>query len=317
MFDRHERGGWNPEERSAIKRAHPPSGLALHRLRPCRRRGSPPAGLGRVPIGYGDRGAPDRTGHHPCRSGSGAQSPAFHQPATRRCPVVCHEHLPRRLLRLDRDPGGGSAPLASWAVLRDLAAAGLAALAFSALMWFVFGMTGGRPSDASLAGYNLDYPVAIVAAAVAVTMAALPYLSRSVQRLLELVIGLAAVATVVAGDGLPVNVAASVALGWGTAALLHLIFGSPLGLPSGAELAVVLDDLGVPVSALSPAEHQVWGVARTPAPTSRVGPSPSPSTAATPPTPSCSPRPAASSSIGTRGRLSRSPGSNRSSTRRT
>ena len=60
----------------------------------------------------------------------------------------------------------------------------------------------------------------------------------------------------------PVNVAASVALGWGTAALLHLIFGSPLGLPSGEELAVVLDDLGVPVSGLSPADHQVWGVAR-------------------------------------------------------
>ncbi len=146
-------------------------------------------------------------------------------------------------------------------VLRDLAAAGLVALAFSALMWIVFGTTGGRPHDASLAGYNLDYPVAIVAVAVAVTMAALPYLSRPVQRLVELVIGLAAVATVVAGDGLPVNVAASVALGWGAAAFVHLVFRSPLGLPSGEELAVVLDDLGVRVSTLAPAGHQVWGVA--------------------------------------------------------
>jgi uncharacterized membrane protein YbhN (UPF0104 family) len=148
------------------------------------------------------------------------------------------------------------------AVLRDLVVAGLAACGLSALLWLVFGMTGGRPNDASLAGYNLDYPVAIVAAAVAVAMAALPYLSRTIQRLVELVIGLAAVATVVAGDGLPVNVAASVALGWGAAALVHLVFGSPLGLPSGEELAVVLADLGVPVSTMSPAEHQVWGVAR-------------------------------------------------------
>ena len=31
-------------------------------------------------------------------------------------------------------------------VLRDLATAGLAAFAFSALMWLVFGMTGGRPN---------------------------------------------------------------------------------------------------------------------------------------------------------------------------
>ena len=134
------------------------------------------------------------------------------------------------------------------AILRDLVVAGLAACGLSGLLWLVFGMTGGRPDDASLAGYNLDYPVLIVAATVAVAMAALPYLSRTMQRLVELVIWLAAVATVVAGDGLPVNVAASVALGWGTAALVHLVFGSPLGLPSGEELAVVLDDLGVPVS---------------------------------------------------------------------
>ena len=148
------------------------------------------------------------------------------------------------------------------AVLRDLVVVGLAACGLSALLWLVFGMTGGRPNDASLVGYNLDYPVAIVAVTVAVAMAALPYLSRTIQRLVELIIGLAAVATVVAGDGLPVNVAASVALGWGAAALVHLVFGSPLGLPSGEELAVVLADLGVPVSTMSPAEHQVWGVAR-------------------------------------------------------
>jgi uncharacterized membrane protein YbhN (UPF0104 family) len=148
------------------------------------------------------------------------------------------------------------------AVLRDLVVAGAGACGLSALLWLVFGMTGGRPNDASLVGYNLDYPVMIVAATVAVAMCALPYLSRTTQRLVELVIGLAAVATVVAGDGLPVNVAASVALGWGTAALVHLVFGSPLGLPSGGELAVVLADLGVPVSTMSPTDHQVWGVAR-------------------------------------------------------
>jgi uncharacterized membrane protein YbhN (UPF0104 family) len=147
-------------------------------------------------------------------------------------------------------------------ILRDLLVAGLGAFGLSALMWLVFGKTGGRPHDASLAGFNLDYPVAIVAAAVAVALAALPYLSRTVQRLVELAIGLAAVAAVVAGDGLPVNVAASVALGWGAVALLHLVLGSPLGLPSGEELAIVLDDLGVPVSTMDPSDHQVWGVAR-------------------------------------------------------
>ena len=109
---------------------------------------------------------------------------------------------------------------------------------------------------------NIDYPVAIVVVAVAMALAAMPYLSRSVQRLVELVIGLAAVATVVSGYGLPVNVAASVALGWGTVALLHLVFGSPLGLPSGEELAVVVEDLGVQVGTLTPSQHQVWGVAR-------------------------------------------------------
>jgi uncharacterized membrane protein YbhN (UPF0104 family) len=148
------------------------------------------------------------------------------------------------------------------AVLQDLALAAAGAVGFSALMWLVFGMSGGRPHDSSLDGYNLDYPVMIIVAAVAVAMAAMPYLSRPVQRLVELVIGLGAVATVVVGDGLPVNVAASVALGWGTVALLHLVFGSPLGLPSGEELAVVLEDLGLSIETLAPSQRQIWGVAR-------------------------------------------------------
>ena len=205
-----------------------------------------------------------------------------------------------------------------WAIVRDLALALGAACALSGLMWLAFGRTGGRPHDASLAGYNLDYPVFVIAAAVAVGIMALPYLSRTVQRLVELIIGLAAVATVVAGDGLPVNVAASVALGWGTAALVHLILGSPLGLPSGEELAVVLDDLGVPVSTMSPCGPA--GLGRGPLhrhrPHRRTGGG-VPLRPRRRRRPAARPRPAGSSSTATRDRLCRSPGSSRSSTRPT
>lgn len=45
----------------------------------------------------------------------------------------------------------------------------------------------------SWAGYNLNFPVLNIAVAVAVATACLPYLARGVQRLIEFVLGFAAV----------------------------------------------------------------------------------------------------------------------------
>jgi uncharacterized membrane protein YbhN (UPF0104 family) len=147
-------------------------------------------------------------------------------------------------------------------LLRDVLVSGAGAALLCGLMWLVFGTDGGRPTDASLSGFDLQYPVISIAVTVAVATAALPSLARPIQRLVEFLIAAAAVATVVRGAGLPVNVAASVAAGWGVTATMHLWLGSPLGLPSGEEVAVGLTDLGVSLAGVKPAAHQVWGVAR-------------------------------------------------------
>ena len=61
-------------------------------------------------------------------------------------------------------------------------------------------------------------------------------------------------------EALPVNAISSVALGWGVAAGLHLAVGSPLGLPSAAEITEWITDLRMTVRDITRAPRQVWGV---------------------------------------------------------
>jgi uncharacterized membrane protein YbhN (UPF0104 family) len=66
----------------------------------------------------------------------------------------------------------------------------------------------------------------------------------------------------VGGHGLPLNVLGSLAIGWGATALVRLIFGSPLGLPSTDDVRLLLAELGIRSSHVDPARRQVWGVAK-------------------------------------------------------
>ncbi len=102
----------------------------------------------------------------------------------------------------------------------------------------------------------------MVAATVGMATAALPYLSRWLQLSLEVAIGLLAVAAVVHGSGFPVAVLASLGAGWGMTAVVRLVFGSPLGLPSTGEVAALLGDLDIVAADIEPAPHQDWGVGR-------------------------------------------------------
>ena len=168
-------------------------------------------------------------------------------------------------------------------------------------------------------GYDLTFPVLQIALFMAVATAALPYLARGLQRLIEIFIALVALASAVGGHGLPLNVLGSLAIGWGVAAAVRLVFGSPLGLPSADDVRLLLDELGIGAVSVHPAARQVWGVAKYEATeTGGAGPpaaSASPSTAGTRPTPGCSPRRAGSCCTGIPGRASPLPGSSRSSTR--
>jgi glycosyltransferase 2 family protein len=149
-----------------------------------------------------------------------------------------------------------------WEVARDigLSAAGTAAVSGILAVWL--GTHGGRPSGIVIDHYDLSFPVIQIALFMAVTTAALPYLARTVQRLVEIFIALVALACMVGAHGLPLNVLGSLAIGWGVTAVVRLVFGSPLGLPSAEDVRLLLAELGIAASGVRPAARQVWGVAR-------------------------------------------------------
>ncbi len=149
-----------------------------------------------------------------------------------------------------------------WVVARDIGVSVAGTAAVSGLLILLLGADGGRGSGTVISGYYVRFPVFQIAIFMAVATTALPYLARPVQRLVEAFIALAALASVVGGHGLPVNVLGSLAIGWGVTALVHLVFGSPLGLPATADVAALLRELGVPAANVHPVGRQEWGVAR-------------------------------------------------------
>ena len=155
------------------------------------------------------------------------------------------------------------------------------------LLGAVLGPTAGRPPVSELAGLNAGYPVTQLAVAITVAATVLPYLSRPVHRLVWFLVAVAVLAAVCGGEALPVNAISSIALGWGVAAGLHLAVGSPLGLPSAAEVTEWIADLHVAVADVARAPRQVWGWSSSPAVTQQASRSSYRSTAVTHPTPGC------------------------------
>ena len=149
-----------------------------------------------------------------------------------------------------------------WVVARDLAVSAAGTAAVCGILILFLGTRGGRPAGVVISGYYLTFPIFQVALFVAVATAALPYLARSVQRLIEVFIGLVALASAVGGHGLPVNVLGSLIIGWGMTALVRLIFGSPLGLLSADDVRLLLAELGIDAGHVHPRARQVWGVAK-------------------------------------------------------
>jgi glycosyltransferase 2 family protein len=149
-----------------------------------------------------------------------------------------------------------------WAMARDIALSAAGTAAVSGILARLLGSRGGRPTGVLIHGYYLRFPVLQIAVFMAVATAALPYLARGLQRIIEVFIALVALASAVGGHGLPVNVLGSLAIGWGVTAAVRLIFGSPLGLPSTDDVRALLDELGIRSSNVRPVRRQVWGVAK-------------------------------------------------------
>ena len=147
-------------------------------------------------------------------------------------------------------------------VARDIALSVIGSAAVTGLLVLLVGSDGGRGPGTAIHGYSVHFPVLQIAAFMAVATASLPYLARTLQRLVELFVVLVALASVVGGHGLPVNVLGSMAIGWGATAIVHLVFGSPLGLPSTNDVVLLLQELGVAASDVQLSKGQEWGVAR-------------------------------------------------------
>ena len=149
-----------------------------------------------------------------------------------------------------------------WEVARDIALSAVIAAAVSGVLTLLLGSRGGRPAGIVIHGYYMCFPVLQIALFMAVAAAALPYLARGLQRVIEVFITLVALASAVGGHGLPVNVLGSLAIGWGATAVVRLVFGSPLGLPSIDDVRALLGELGISSGTLWPAQRQIWGVAK-------------------------------------------------------
>ncbi len=149
-----------------------------------------------------------------------------------------------------------------WEIARDIGLSAAGTAAVCGILIALLGSRGGRPVGIVIDGYYMSFPVLQIALFMAVATAGLPYLARGVQRLVEIFIALVALASAVGGQGLPLNVLGSLAIGWGATAVVRLAFGSPLGLPSADDVRLLLEGFGIRASDVRPVTRQVWGVAK-------------------------------------------------------
>jgi uncharacterized membrane protein YbhN (UPF0104 family)/tRNA A-37 threonylcarbamoyl transferase component Bud32 len=100
-----------------------------------------------------------------------------------------------------------------------------------------------------------------LALATAVVVVASPYMARPFRYLGRLVVGLGGVAGIALGTTLPIGMVAAFAVGIGSAAIVHLLFGSPAGRLTLDQIADALADLGVDATGLHQAPLEPHGVA--------------------------------------------------------
>ena len=134
-----------------------------------------------------------------------------------------------------------------WRLARDLTIAGLlAAVAARAMARLVDEQSLSKTFDeVTRLGQSPQFPLVRLAIVTAVISAAAPYVTRPTRRLGELLLVALAFSAMYLGTGYPSDVVAAVFLGWGVAALVHLVFGSPGGRPTTPQVAASLGELGV------------------------------------------------------------------------
>ncbi len=97
------------------------------------------------------------------------------------------------------------------------------------------------------------YPVVNVAIITALAFGLSPYLVRPLRRIFAVVILLVCASAMYLGAGFPADVLGGLLIGFAVAALVRVVFGSPGGQPSIAEVRSALVDLGYDVASIAPA----------------------------------------------------------------
>jgi len=148
-----------------------------------------------------------------------------------------------------------------WRLARDLLVAGVVAwgVAHAIGAW-----VAGEGLSASFRaitrnGVSPLFPQPRIAIVVAVMATASPYLTRPTRRLGQVLAVAVAVSALYLGTGLPNDVLGGLVLGWGVAAVVHLVFGSPGGRPTSAQVTAALAELGVDTAGIHLASKQPRG----------------------------------------------------------
>jgi len=114
----------------------------------------------------------------------------------------------------------------------------------------------------------------IIQATFGVRLVALPSLSRTLKRLLEITLAMVVITSLVHGAGLPFSLLAAEAVGWGVG---HDRAPDPRladRCPRPDDIACLLDDSKISASSVAPAPNRKWGSTRYVA-TGSVGKTPS------------------------------------------
>jgi uncharacterized membrane protein YbhN (UPF0104 family)/tRNA A-37 threonylcarbamoyl transferase component Bud32 len=140
--------------------------------------------------------------------------------------------------------------------------AGALAVGFALLAGWLAGTDWSESFKAVAAsGAPPIYLAVRLALATAVVVMASPYMARPFRYVGRLVVGIGAVAGIALGTSLPIGMVAAFAVGIGSAAIVHLLFGSPAGRLTLDQVADALADLGVEATRLRQAPLEPRGVA--------------------------------------------------------
>jgi uncharacterized membrane protein YbhN (UPF0104 family)/tRNA A-37 threonylcarbamoyl transferase component Bud32 len=140
--------------------------------------------------------------------------------------------------------------------------AGAVAVGFALVAGWLAGTDWSESFKAVAASGSPPIYLAVrLALATAMVVVASPYMARPFRHVGRSVVGIGAVAGIALGTSLPIGMVAAFAVGIGSAAIVHLLFGSPAGRLTLDQVADALAELGVDAAGLRQAPLEPRGVA--------------------------------------------------------